>query len=142
MIRIIYSGVLFNVDISVYLYLTTISVAFYLGIGKRKKELEKNKQIRNVLEQYPKDFINLILHMFMCLSIVYYSMWVINIGSLKFNQTCLDISIFFVIIILLYYDYILYTKNNGNPTDVLFNNKLLIILIAIYALTMLISIII
>lgn len=132
LIRIIYSGFLYNVPISIYLYLTTLSVSFYLGIGKRKKELEKNKNIREVLNKYSTDFLNNILSIFLGLSILYYSLWIINVANKIFNHDLLNISIFLVVGILLYYHYILYYEDNGNPVDIFFKHKLFIFLIILY----------
>lgn len=133
LIRIFYGSILLNIPVSIYLYLTVLSISYYFGIGKRKKELEQNKNVRKVLEQYPKDFLDRLLNVFLGISIIYYSLWIVNYSKM-INQMILDISVILVIIILIYYHFILHKETNGNPTDILTNHKGLICLVFIYCL--------
>lgn len=138
-LRIFYGGNIFDIEVSNYLYLTTLSVAYYFGIGKRKKELLKNKEIRQVLEKYPYEYLEGLHNIFLGISILYYSLWVINYKDVILNHNLLELSIFFVIVILIYYHYILYQENNGNPTDILLEHKGLIFLVLIYCVIILLA---
>lgn len=138
-LRVFYGANIFNIEVSNYLYLTTLSVAFYFGIGKRKNELNKKKEIRQVLEKYPYEFLEGLHNIFLGISILYYSLWVINYKDVILNHNLLEISIFFVIIILIYYHYILYNEENGNPTDILLEHKDLIFLVFIYCIIILLA---
>lgn len=138
LIRIFYGGVLLNIPVSIYLYLTTLSAAFYFGITKRKKELENNKNVRKVLQEYPAEYLNNSTTLFLGLTIVYYSLWVINYTGI-INRLVLDISIVLVIVILLWYNLIISKNKNGNPTDVLLENKTLIFMVLLYCFVMFIG---
>lgn len=142
LIRLIYGGCLCNVPISGYLYLTTMTAAYYFGIGKRYKESTKNNlNIRTVLKHYPQNFLTNIHNVFLCASILSYFLWAINYNQNIINPTCILISAFIVTIILLYYHFILYDENNknGNPVDMLLKNKSLLIICAIYAIIIIIG---
>jgi 4-hydroxybenzoate polyprenyltransferase len=138
-IRIFYGGILFDVKITNYLYLTVLSAAFYFGIGKRIKEQESNSKIRTVLDCYPKNFLNNLLNIFLTTTILYYSLWVINYQNDFLNKEILDISIFLIIIIFIYYHYNLYKNKEGNPTDILLKNKILFFLLFIYVFLIIIA---
>ena len=70
LIRVLYGGALINVEVSTWLFLTVLSISFYLGLGKRRNELmaQKNPEniTRNVLKYYNKEFLD--KNMYMCLS--------------------------------------------------------------------------
>lgn len=138
-LRVFYGGELFDLEVSNYLYLTTLSVAYYLGVGKRKKELDNKKEVRDVLKKYSNDYLTSLQNIFLGTSILYYSLWVINYNSELLNHSLLEISIFFVIIILIYYHYILHNGKDGNPTDILLENKILIFLSVLYCIIIILA---
>ena len=140
LIRIYYGGYLVNAPVSVYLYLTILSVAFMMGINKRKIELIQNKCCRPVLEKYNIAFLDNLSFMFCGLSIVFYSLWVINHATVVINSNILYISIFLVVFILIYYQYVMSNNNvDSNPVDVLLNNKVLLIASIIYCIFILLG---
>lgn len=58
-IRVYYGALIINVNVSDWLYLTIMSVAFFMAFGKRRNEMIKiNTQSRKVLEFYNKDFLD------------------------------------------------------------------------------------
>ncbi len=131
LIRIIYGGFLTNTHISIYLYLTVFSCAFYLGINKRHAELINNKSSRIVLERYDRTFLENLSYSFLSLTILFYSIWVINYNNFM-NKTCLFISIFIVILILLSYQYISKDSKNGDPVSIVLENYSIILSILIF----------
>lgn len=131
-IRLIYGSILCNAPVSGYLYLTTLMIAYYFGIGKRRKELENNIDIRPVLKEYSSHLLSSLHTVFLSASIISYSLWAINYNLDIINSICVLISAFIVTMILLYYHYVLYNYKTGNPIDVLLNNKALITLCIIY----------
>ena len=60
LIRVLYGGALINVEVSTWLFLTVLSISFYLGLGKRRNELMAQEKIgnntRSVLKYYNKEF--------------------------------------------------------------------------------------
>ena len=144
LIRLIYGSILCDAPVSGYLYLTTITAAYYFGIGKRLKELNKNNlKIRNVLKHYSSEFLTGIHNAFLCMTMLSYSLWAINYNLGIINNKCILISAFIVIIIMLYYHYIISDPENktGNPVDILLKNKALLFLCIIYAVIIIIGII-
>jgi hypothetical protein len=57
-IRIYYGAVIIDVTVSSYLYLTIMSAAFYLSLGKRRCELEYSSESRKVLKIYTKEYLS------------------------------------------------------------------------------------
>lgn len=141
-LRVYYGAVIVDVPVSVYLYLTTISVAFMMGANKRYKEKSQSEDCRDTLKLYSQEFLAKISQVFICVSIVFYSLWVISDTNILVNPVILQISIFFVIIILLYYQYLIDTTEDGNPVDILFDNPILIVLAISYIVLMLLGFII
>ena len=131
LLRIYYGASLVNVTVSLYLSLTTLVAAYYLGINKRLCEYKINKEARPVLKYYPPQYLEDLSVMFMTLTIVFYSLWVINYkGFLNVNLLC--ISIPFVIILLIYYKFLVLTSGLSNPVDILFKYKLFLATIALF----------
>lgn len=141
-LRIYYGGILISVPVSVYLYLTIMSVAFMMGSNKRKKEKAHNDDCRDTLKLYSCEFLSKVSQMFMGLGIVFYTLWVLSDTNILLNKTILHISIFFVIVILIYYQYAVDNDEDGNPVDILLSNPVLMILSILYAGLMLLGFVI
>ena len=57
-LRLIYGGVISDILISNWLYLTVIAISFYMGYGKRRNEiLIQGEETRNVLKNYSYDVL-------------------------------------------------------------------------------------
>lgn len=133
LLRIYYGAFLVNVPVSIYLSLTTLVAAYYLGISKRLAEYRINKDTRPVLKFYESKYLEDLTVMFQTLTIVFYSLWVINYKGVL-NINILHISIFFVIIILLYYKYLVLKSNLSNLVDILFKFKLFLTTLILYVI--------
>lgn len=131
-LRVLYGGNIVSIPISSWLFLTVVSVSFYMALGKRKKELVKLKstKTRSVLKYYTEDFLEKNMYMFLTLIIVFYSMWAI----LAVNSDLFIYSIIFVIIILLKYNLDIDKDGYGDPVDVILGDKILISIVLIYCL--------
>ena len=77
LLRVLYGSSITGIEISKWLYLTVIAMSFYLGLGKRRNELEKHggESTRKVLEAYNKNFLDKNMYMCLSLAIVFYSLW-------------------------------------------------------------------
>lgn len=77
LIRVLYGGVLVEVEVSNWLYLTVLTFAFYLGFGKRRNENKKisSGKTRAVLNFYTNSYMEKNMVMFMTLGLVFYSLW-------------------------------------------------------------------
>lgn len=125
-----------NIEISNWLYLTILSLSFYMGMGKRRNEftkLNKKDETREVLKQYSENFLNENMYMFLALTIVFYSLWCLEMSA-KFKNIMYTIPL--VIIIALKYSLNIEKESDGDPVDLIFGDKILIFLTAILAIIM------
>jgi len=132
LIRVLFGGIVVNVQISNWLYLTILSISFYLGLGKRRNELVKyeGKETRNVLADYTKDFLDKNLYSCMTLSIVFYSLW-----AMEYANGLMLWSIPIVMLIAMKYSLnIEATNSEGDPVEVIMNDKCIMVLGAVYIL--------
>ena len=76
LVRVLYGGEVIGVEVSNWLYLTVMSAAFYLGLGKRRNEIIKvGIDSRKVLQYYNKGFLDKNMYMCLGLTIVFYALW-------------------------------------------------------------------
>ena len=128
-LRVTYGGVGLGIEISNWLFLTILSISFYMALGKRRNELIKNgSNSRKVLKSYNKDFLDKNMYMFLALTIVFYSLWAVS----AFNNEFFKYSIILVIVILLKYCMDVEDDNFGDPIEVITHDKVLLILGIIY----------
>ena len=128
-LRVTYGGVGLGIEISNWLFLTILSISFYMAFGKRRNELIKNgSNSRKVLKSYNKDFLDKNMYMFLALTIVFYSLWAVS----AFNNEFFKYSIILVIVILLKYCMDVEDDNFGDPIEVITHDKVLLVLGALY----------
>lgn len=138
LIRVLYGSVITGIELSNWLYLTILSFSFYMGLGKRRNELNRaSDKGREVLKYYNKSFLNNSMYMCMALGIVFYSLWCIdiekNVASTIFNIIW---SIPIVMIICMKYSLNIEGDSSGDPVDVILSDKILLSLIFFYAISM------
>lgn len=137
LLRIYYGGELFNISISNWLTLTIIAFSYYLAFGKRRNELQKNgAHSRPVLKYYQQDFLDKMMYVMLSLFIVFYSMWVVLAVS---DKTSLIWSIPIVMMIVFRYSLIIESDSYGDPADILFSDKFLLVLSGLFGLYMLLA---
>ena len=139
LIRVFYGGALINIEVSSWLYLTILSIAFYLGLGKRRNELiynqnadKKSSSTREVLKYYNKDFLDKNMYMCLAITIVFYSLWCKDMPSSKYMMWTIPI------VMLICMKYSLNIESNqiggGDPVEVLLKDKVLIGLVLLYGI--------
>ena len=138
-IRIYFGASLINVTVSSYLHLMIMSVAFLMGANKRNKDKKLSADSRGNLALYSSEFLTKISQVFLGLSIVFYSLWVLSDTNTLINKTFLLISIMIVVLILLFYQYLVDSNDDGNPVDVFLSNPLIIVLSLIYCIIIIIG---
>ena len=74
-IRIFYGGMITGVSISKWLYLVITSGSLYMGLGKRRNEMKKQTDTRDVLKYYNVDFLDKNMYVCVPLTIVFYALW-------------------------------------------------------------------
>ena len=138
LIRLFFGAYLIDVSISNWLYLTVMSGAFYMGFGKRRNEIIKsNKNTREVLKFYNKEFLDKSMYVCLTLTVVFYSMWTVDPTIIsRINNDLLIWTVPLVMIILFQYSLAVEKNSFGDPVDVVFHNKYIILSILVYILIM------
>jgi prenyltransferase, ubiA family len=131
-IRVIYGAVLTEVPISGWLYLTIWTGAFYMGLGKRRNEIQKQgdeKGTRPVLKFYTYSFLDKNMYVCVALAIVFYALWAVEHTNVLFLW-----SVPFLMIILMKYSLDIEGNSDGDPIEVITQDKALILLVALFAI--------
>lgn len=138
LIRVLYGAVITDIELSNWLYLTVISGAFYMGLGKRRNEiLKQGDESREVLKCYTKDFLDKNMYVCVALCIVFYSLWCVDPTTLlKTGNNLLIWTVPVIMIILMKYSLDVEGDSYGDPVDVIVNDKILLLIVLIYALFM------
>lgn len=136
-IRVYYGASIINVPVSDWLFLTILNASLFLGLGKRKKELINNKDSRKVLKEYNEAFLDRFQYISLGLMLVFYSLWTIE-QDIKF----LSLTIPLLIIIFMKYCLIIEKSDEGDPTTILYQDKMLLFLCLIYGISMIMFLVI
>ena len=136
-IRVYYGASIINVQVSDWLFLTILNASLFLGLGKRKKELINNKDSRKVLKEYNESFLDKFQYISLGLMLVFYSLWTIE-QDIKF----LSLTIPLLIIIFMKYCLIIEKSDEGDPTTILYQDKMLLFLCLIYGISMIMFLVI
>ena len=139
LLRVFYGAIILSLNVSNWLYLTILSISFYLGLGKRRNEIDKSKNSRKVLEQYNRNFLDKNMYMCLALTIMFYSLWCVDpINSSKFSGVnYLLFTVPIVMIICMKYSLNIEGDSFGDPVDVVFSDKVILTLIALYGVCLL-----
>lgn len=131
-LRVIYGGMMLNIEISNWLFLTVLSISYFMALGKRRNELKRlqGNETRSVLKYYTTEFLDKNMYTFQTLSVAFYSLWAINTEF----SSIFKYSIILVIIIMLRYSNIVEGDSYGDPIDVILADKFLLLFMIIYSL--------
>ena len=136
-IRVLFGAILLGIEMSNWLYLTILSLSFYLALGKRRGEISNgNNKTREVLNYYNKDFLDKNMYTFLAISIVFYSLWATDVTMVANTQNKLIWTIPFMIIICMKYSLTVEGDSHGDPVEVLLSDKVLMALVLLYVLVM------
>lgn len=129
-IRILFGAAIINVEVSNWLYLTVMSMSFYLSLGKRRNEIIKSKSnTREVLKYYTKEFLDKNMYMCLCLTIVFYSLWSANYEIInKFNISLIWTAPM-VILICMKYSMDIEKDSDGDPIETILKDKVLLLMV-------------
>jgi len=137
LIRVIYGGVICNIEVSNWLYLTVMAISFYMGLGKRRNEIIKQgTESRKVLKFYNYEFLDKNMYMSLAITIVFYSLWCMDIGAVSNSLINIIWTVPLVLIICMKYSLDIEGDSLGDPVDVILSDKLLLGLALIYGLIM------
>lgn len=129
-IRVFYGGVITGISISKWLFLVIVTGSLYMGLGKRRNELQQqSNNTRDVLKYYNAAFLDKNMYMFVALTNVFYALWTVELSTPRMIWT---VPIFMVI--LMCYSLDTEGRSDGDPTEVILHNRALLALIALYGL--------
>ena len=128
LIRVLYGSSLINVEVSNWLYLTIISISFYLGLGKRRNELSKSSTTRKVLKYYNREFLDKNMYMCLSISIIFYSLWCVDPITVSKTNNLLIWTIPMIILLCMKYSMDIENDGYGDPVDVITDDKVLLLL--------------
>ena len=120
-IRIIYGGLIVGIPISKWLYLVVVTGSLFMGLGKRRNELTQQGNTREVLKYYSESFLDKNMYVCFTLVIVFYAMWTLDSANAKMIWTVPAL-----IIILMKYSMDIEGDSDGDPVDVLLNDRILV----------------
>ena len=125
LIRVMYGAVIAQTFVSSWLYLTVISGAFYLGLGKRRGELRGNTadKTRKVLKSYNMGFLDKFMYMCLTMAVVFYSLW-----AKEYSKEQVIWTVPIVIVICMQYSLNVEGNSDGDPVEVVLKDKKLIVL--------------
>ena len=127
-LRILYGGSITDIEISKWLYLVVTTGSLYMGLGKRRNELKREKNTRNVLKYYNIPFLDKNMYVCVALTNVFYALWTIEMP----NGINMIWTVPVFITILLFYSLDTEGDSDGDPVNVLLNDKVLIVIVFSY----------
>ncbi len=137
-IRVLFGASITNIVVSNWLYLTVMSMSFYLSLGKRRGEIKTKKSTREVLKYYTNEFLDKCMYMCLGIAIVFYSLWTVDESVINRVGKDLVWTVPIIIIICMRYSMLIENENNdGDPVEVVFGDKAIIILGLVYVMFLL-----
>lgn len=138
LIRVLFGAVITGIVVSNWLYLTVISLSFFMALGKRRNELKQfgSDNTRQVLKSYNASFLEKSMYMCLTMANTFYSLWAMSDA----DENVRNLKIFTVpVVFLITLKYCMNIENDssdGDPTEVLFHDKVLLLLSLLYAVAM------
>lgn len=141
-IRVYYGSMVIDISLSKWVYLAVLSGSIYLALGKRRNEL-MNYSIngRYVLSYYTAAYLEKNMYLCLTLCLVFYSLSCIAADT-KIAQLGKDLTWTIPPVLLLSLKYNLTLENaaDGDPTEIIFSDKILLLLITTLAVGIILSI--
>lgn len=134
LLRILFGAVLGKTFVSAWLYLTVISGAFYMGLGKRRNEFhsqDKATNTRSVLSLYNFAFLDKFMYICLSMTIIFYSLW-----AKEYQNPHVIWTVPLVIIIAMQYSLDVEGDSDGDPIEVILKDKKLIFSVLILLLSL------
>lgn len=131
LLRVLFGASVTGITISNWLYLTVVSISFYLALGKRRGELRRQSDTaRPVLRYYNDAFLSRNMSSCLTLAVVFYSLWSVDEAN---AGTHLVWTVPLVLCLCLKYSLTVEGNSDGDPVEVIYGDKVLLVLIALFA---------
>ncbi len=133
-LRVFYGGEVIGVEISQWLAMVILAFSLYLGLGKRLGEIKTGSaHTRKVNQYYTREFLDKNMFVFLALTIVFYALWTVEVSA---SHHYIFWTLPLVIVIMIVYTFDVEKPGvEADPSSVLFSNKVLMSLVALYALS-------
>lgn len=141
LLRVIAGAVVIHVAISSWLIICTMLLSLFLGLSKRRHEIEtleyEASTHRKVLEEYSSYLLDQMISVVTASTVVCYALYTMSQETIqKFGTKNLIFTIPFVLYGIFRYLYLIHKKGEGgNPENIIVSDKPLIISIFLWALT-------
>ena len=131
-LRVLYGSLVTGIPISKWLFLTIITISFYLGLGKRRNEIairrEADGETRPALKKYTYAFLDKNMYMCLALAIMFYALW-----AADHEKTKMIMTVPLVIIASMRYSMDVEGNSDGDPTEIILHDRFLFGIALIYA---------
>jgi 4-hydroxybenzoate polyprenyltransferase len=134
------------VEISGWLVICTILIALFLALGKRRHEYRTLRgeaaAHRPILAEYSESFLDQMVAVVTASTVTAYALYTMSPETVaKFNTRLLPVTLPFVLYGIFRYLYLLYRRElGGNPSDLLLNDRALLVNTGLWMLSLLIII--
>lgn len=142
LLRVLFGAEIEGLYVTNWIYLTVLSGAFYLGLGKRRNELLLFGEIgRKALSKYKVGFLDKNMYMCQGITIVFYALSCMDTET-KIFQSGVNLmwSVPLVLLIFMIYNMDIESGTDGDPVNIFLNDKVLIVAVSFYLIGILISI--
>lgn len=133
LIRLFFGAALTDEEVSPWLYMTVMTMACYLALGKRRNDLLAGEN-NGVSKFYTPVFLDKFMTVCLTLTIAFYALWAMSPSVLHSSSVIWTVPL--VIVICMKYGLNIETQKYADPVDVLLNDKVLCGLVALYGLIM------
>ena len=137
-LRLYYGSCVTQVEISPWLYLTVVGGAFYLGMGKRRNEVrnQSDGNTRAVLRKYNYEFLDKNMYVCVAFTEVCYALWTIQSLNKHLIWT-----VPIIMVIFMKYSLNIESKDSeGDPINVLLEDKVMLGSVLLYGVIVFVSI--
>jgi len=142
-LRLLFGSAITGIEISNWLYLTVFVSCTYLSLGKRRNECRLARLTpqdidapitRNVLKFYNYEFLDKNMHICLGLTITFYALWCVDPVTVhKIGNPYLVWTVPLLVVLGMKYSLNVESQGDGDPVEVIFGDKVLLILGAVFA---------
>lgn len=141
LIRLVYGAAITDTELSFWLCMTALSFSFYMGLGKRRNELntlgDDAIAARGVLKSYNSAFLDKNMYVCLGLAITFYALWTGDSKTAADLGTNLQIwTVPIVIILAMKYSLDIEKGESGDPMEIIVSDKWLIFIGIIYVVVL------
>ncbi|HET8530392.1 MAG TPA: decaprenyl-phosphate phosphoribosyltransferase, partial [Methylomirabilota bacterium] len=145
-LRAVAGAAAISVEISGWLVICTILIALFLALGKRRHEYRTLKGAaaahRPILAEYSEGFLDQMVAVVTASTVTAYALYTMSPETVaKFHTRLLPVTLPFVLYGIFRYLYLLYRREmGGNPSDLLLNDRALLVNTVLWMATLLVII--